>query len=50
MQPVTGAIGGGIATSRDERREAAHRRYSGAGAGTGQWQNKNGAIVDLRTG
>ena len=31
MQPVTGAIGGGVATSHDERREAARRRYAGAG-------------------
>jgi transposase len=50
MQPVTGALGRGVVTSRDERREVALRRYSGAGAGTGQWQNKNGAIVDLRAG
>ena len=50
MQPVAGALGGSVATPRDERREVARRRHSGAGAGTGQWQNQNGATVDLRAG
>jgi transposase len=43
-------VGGGVATTRDERREAARGRHARAGAGAGSWQNQNRATMDLCAG
>jgi hypothetical protein len=50
MQPITGGVGGDVATLRDERDETTYRRHPGARARARERQNENGTLVDLRAG